>query len=77
MKLFGYADSDKPVEEIVPSVLAEVTLCASPEELRAMAKFLVECAAEMNRMGEAYDHIHLSDRHKQFRRSPQFVVCRD
>ncbi len=77
MKLFGYVPTDKPVEEIVPMPLAEVTLCASPEELRAMAKFLNECATEMNRMGEAYDHIHLSDRLKQFQKSPQFVVYRD
>ena len=77
MKLFGYADSDLPPEEITPSTLAEVTLCASPKELRAMAKFLTHCAAEMERMGEGYDHIHLSDQIRQFRESPHFVVCRD
>ena len=77
MKLFGYAESNLPVEEVVPSALAEVTLCASPEELRSMADFLLYCASEMNRMGATYDHIHLSDRLKQFRNSPHFVVCRE
>ena len=77
MKLFGYVESDLPVEEIVPSELAEVTVCASPESLRVMATFLNHCAAEMERMGETYDHIHLSDRHKQFESSPHFVVCKE
>jgi hypothetical protein len=77
MKLFGYAETDLPPEEITPSSLAEVTLCASPTELREMANFLSQCAAEMERMGDGYDHVHLSDQLKQFRNSPQFVVCRN
>ena len=77
MKLYGYAASTKPPQEIVPDVLAEVSLAASAIELRAMAKFLIECADEMDRMGESFDHVHLSDRLKSFRTSPQFVVARD
>jgi hypothetical protein len=77
MKLFGYVESDLPVEEIVPSELAEVTVCASPAALRVMAAFLNHCAIEMERMGETYDHIHLSDCHKQFESSPHFVVCKE
>ncbi len=42
-----------------------------------MANFLSQCAAEMERMGDGYDHVHLSDQLKQFRNSPQFVVCRN
>jgi hypothetical protein len=77
MKLFGYADSDLPTEEIVPSELAEVTLCATPDDLRLMARFLTHCASEMDRMGTSYDHIHLSDQYKQFQASPHFVVFRE
>ena len=77
MKLFGYVDSNMPPEEIAPSELAEVTMCASPDDLRRIASFLNHCASEMDRMGETYDHIHLADQHRQFRESPHFVVCRE
>ena len=76
MKLWGYVDEDLPVEEIVPSELAEITVQATPKELRKMSEFLTFCAAEMERMGSDYDHIHLSDRLKEFRKSPQFVVMK-
>ncbi len=77
MRLFGYESTDLPPEEIVPSALAEITLVASPVELRAIAKFLADCADEMDRMGPAFDHVHLGDRIKSFRDSPHFVVARD
>lgn len=77
MKLFGYACSELPLENIHPLALAEVTLNADPEELRAMAKFLADCADEMDRMGVAFDHVHLGDRMKNFRSSPHFVVVRN
>ena len=76
MKLSGYAETELPPDEIIPASLAEVTLGAYSEELRAIAEFLTHCAAEMDRMGAGYDHIHLSDRLRQFRDSPHFVVCR-
>ena len=75
MKLYGYADEGLPVEEIVPAALTEITLCATPDELRKMAAFLESCAAEMERMGPSYDHVHLSDRLKEFESSPHFVVA--
>lgn len=75
MKLYGYADEDKQPEAIAPLLLAEVTVCATPEELRSLSRFLTECADEVLRMGAAYDHVHLSDRHKEFRSSPHFVVA--
>ena len=76
MKLWGYVDEELPVEAIVPSELAEITVQATPKELRKMSEFLIFCAAEMERMGSDYDHIHLSDRLKEFRKSPQFVVMK-
>ena len=76
MKLSGYHDNGSPAEEVLPASLAEITLQATPAELRRMAEFLTFCADEMDRMGPTYDHIHLSDRMKEFRRSPHFVVMR-
>jgi len=76
MKIFGYPDEGLPIEEIVSAELAEVTLNATSEELRRLAEFLSFCADEMDRMGAAYDHVHLSDRMKEFRQSPHFVVMR-
>lgn len=74
MKLYGYPEGSVPIEEIVPASLVEITLCATPAELRKMAQFLESCAAEMERMGSEYDHVHLSDRLKEFESSPHFVV---
>lgn len=76
MKLHGYPDRGLPVDEIVPDELAEVTVVATPAELRRMAEFFAFCASEMERMGPKYDHVHLSDHMKAFRSSPQFVVMR-
>jgi hypothetical protein len=75
MKLYGHADEGLPVEKMIPAAMAEITLCASPDELRQMAEFFVFCAAEMERMGSTYDHVHLSDHMKQFRSSPHLVVA--
>ena len=77
MRLLGYANEGLPIDEIIPAKLAEVTLCATPVELRRMAEFMTFCASEMERMGEAYDHVHLSDCMKEFHHSPHFVVARD
>ena len=74
MKISGYADEGFPIEDIVHAELAEITLSASPSELRRMSEFFTFCAAEMERMGSKYDHVHLSDRHKEFENSPHFVV---
>jgi hypothetical protein len=75
MKLYGYAETDPLQEQVVPAALAEITLCATSSELRKMAIFLEYCAAEMEKMGATYDHVHLSDRLKEFATSPHFVVA--
>ena len=77
MKLHGYAETDRPTSEIVPETLAEVTLVASPEELRRIARFLEYCADEMEHMGSTYDHVRLSDRDRFFENGPHFVVALD
>jgi hypothetical protein len=76
MKLHGYPNEGLPTEEVVPAELAEITLVATPVELRRISEFLTFCASEMERMGKTYDHVHLSDYMKIFRNSPQFVVMR-
>jgi len=77
MKLYGYADTNLPPSEIVPDTLAEVTLVVQPDELRRIARLLEWCAGEMERMGEAYDHVHLADRDRSFGGGPHLVVARD
>jgi hypothetical protein len=76
MKISGYADEGLPIENIVHSEIAEINLRATPTELRRMSEFLTFCASEMERMGASYDHLHLSDKLKEFRNSPHFVVMK-
>jgi hypothetical protein len=74
MKLFGYKEAGLPTEEIESSELAEITLVATPAELRMIAEFLESTARNMERMGDRYDHEHLSDKNPGFNDSPHFVV---
>ena len=62
MKIYGYKDKGLDIDQITPSELAEITIVASPEELKMIANFLSAAADEMIRMGESYDHEHLSDK---------------
>lgn len=57
IRAYGYllGDTSAPVTE-----LREVTIAADPEVLRAIASFLLECAAEME-CNPAWDHRHFSD----------------
>ena len=75
MKLYGYEPNDF-IEDIRPAALAEVTLNATPQELRRMAAFLAACADKMERMGDTYSHVRLSDRMPEFEGAPHFVVMR-
>ncbi|MGD8594675.1 MAG: hypothetical protein PVF82_17750 [Gammaproteobacteria bacterium] len=77
MKFYGYKNEGLEIDQIISSELAEVTLVASPEELKMIAEFLESAADEMIRMGESYDHEHLSDKNKVFESSPHFVVARE
>lgn len=77
MKIYGYANEGSEPEHVVPVQLEEITLCATPSELRRMGEFLAACAAEMERMGDTYDHVHLGDCMKEFDgASPHFVVAK-
>jgi hypothetical protein len=74
MKIHGYADEYLEVEAIVSAELAEITLVASPEELRRIARFLENCANGMEAHGRSWEHEHLSDKDRYFEGSPHLVV---
>lgn len=74
VKIHGYADEGRAIEDIVPAELAEVTLVATPDELRRIARFLEFCASGMEACGKAWEHEHLSDKDRSFQSSPHFVV---
>ena len=74
MKIFGYQTSTNPDEVSESSELAEITVTATPDELRRIATFLTRVADEMAGWTDATYHRHLSDLDKSFESSPHFVV---
>ena len=74
MKLYGYADEGLEIEEIKSVELAEITLVATPDELRKIARFLEACASGIEAQGKVWEHEHLSDKDRYFEGSPHFVV---
>jgi hypothetical protein len=74
MKINGYSDQGLPTEEIVSAELAEITLLASPTELRKIALFLNAAATSMEHLGARYSHEHLSDKQAGFDNSPHFTA---
>jgi hypothetical protein len=59
MKALGYVEGQ--IEGASAVVLSEVLIEVTPESLRELAQFFAHCSSEMERMGEAYDHIHFQD----------------
>jgi len=56
MIAFGFLEgSDKAVR------LADVSLALTPEAMRSFAAFVAAAAAEMERLGPDYDHVHWQD----------------
>lgn len=74
MKLFGYTEENRTAGATMPDQLAEVTLLASPNELRKMAIFFEAVASEMEARGKQWEHEHLSDHYIEFRESPHFII---
>lgn len=75
MKIYGYTnDNLEPAETVVPSLLTEITLVASPDELRKIAKFIEMAADGMEKNGKCWEHEHLSDKFNEFENSPHFIV---
>ncbi|WDE10394.1 Imm32 family immunity protein [Thalassomonas haliotis] len=59
MKLFGYSKENGKVD--TPIELSEITLCSNAEELRVIAKFLVDAANKMEIAASDFEHTHLSE----------------
>ena len=74
MKIHGYSDKGLPLAGIRSEPLTEITLVASPAELRQIANFLASAAESMEQMGATYSHEHLADKQSGFDSSPHFVV---
>lgn len=74
MKIYGYPNDAPNIDGIVPAELAEITLIATPAELRRIVRFLENCANGMEAHGKSWEHEHLSDKDRHFKDSPHFVV---
>ncbi|RYY82935.1 MAG: hypothetical protein EOO15_22230 [Chitinophagaceae bacterium] len=74
MKFYGYTDAGLEEQQPTPLQLSEVTLSASPSELRSIAKFLMRAAEEIEQLGNEWEHEHLGDSEEGFEESPSFVV---
>lgn len=74
MKIYGYPENGLSPESIEPSELAEITLVATPTELRTIARFIALAADGIESRGKNYSHEHLSDKFKEFAGSPHFVI---
>ncbi|HEX4330262.1 MAG TPA: hypothetical protein VH105_25965 [Burkholderiales bacterium] len=74
MKLYGYTQKARRADSKSPEKMAEVTLVASPAQLRKIAAFIENAAREMEEMGDTFNHVHLESHQKGFANSPQFVI---
>ena len=76
MKAYGYPQG-KPLNEDGLTELEEISLSASPEQLRELSSFLLIAASEMESLGESYDHIHMQDKSDMWKASwPDIVIAK-
>ncbi len=59
MDIYGYKEKDTEIEGLMK--LRDIGISASPNTLRAVAKFLNTAADELEQMGEDFGHLHLMD----------------
>jgi len=59
MDIYGYKEKDTEIEGLLK--LRDIGSSASPETLRAVAKFISSAADEMEEMGKDFGHLHLMD----------------
>ncbi len=76
MKMYGYLVEAIEKENSSSNELSEVVLEASSKDIIMIAEFLLQTAENMESMGGAYDHEHLSDANHYFEDSPHLVVVR-
>ncbi len=73
MELYGYAEKKLSKQGLLR--MREVTVNASPELLRNIAKFLMDAADRLENKGDTFDHMHVDQSIKTWKRSwPQLVV---
>lgn len=76
MKAYAYPVGE-PLNEYGLLELNEVSLSADSKTVRAIARFLMDAADEMDRMGENYDHVHMQDTSAAWKEEwPDIVVCK-
>lgn len=74
MKIFGCALREVTPASAGPMELADITLVASPSELRRMPAFLPSAADLMEKHAHDYEHEHLAENQAGFDTSPQLAV---
>lgn len=74
MRILGYTEEQRDEVPAAPRELAGITFVSTTDEARKIAAFLLHAADEMERMGSAYSHIHLSDKQPGFDDSPNVTV---
>lgn len=60
MKFWGYTKELQQAESPQPAELPEVTISATPAELRAIAHFLAKVADEIEVHGSDFEHEHFA-----------------
>lgn len=75
MKIFGY-DVDDGDEREGPRTLRESTLLVTAAELRDIARFLLQCADEIDVHGERFGHEHLCDFLRPLQLDADLIVAR-
>lgn len=58
MDFLGYTEDLQQAENLAPVKLPEVTISASPAELRAIAHFLIKAADSIEAKGAGFEHEH-------------------
>jgi hypothetical protein len=74
MKIYGYEKGRVVEHSSDVTELAEITLIATPEELRKIARFVEAAADGIEKRGKNYSHEHLSDKEAGFENSPHLVI---
>jgi hypothetical protein len=71
IKLWGYSLSRFQQE---PMELAEVTLAATPAQLRKIARFIESAADGLEKHGSNFGHEHLAHAVPEFEGAPEFII---
>jgi hypothetical protein len=59
MKIYGDVDEVQSGDGFM--TMSGIAISLTPEAMQAFANFVTHAAAEMKRLGPAYDHIHFMD----------------